>query len=152
MTDDQIRRQIWIDIWSSRGSAPNEVDYTYWVGKWSELVARGIELGNPNYADQRVLGMGAGGADVPPFGPYATPPTAAHPVPPYPGDVSVPTPIPMPLPLPDFPPAIAPWVTPQQLAESEARILARIDKAATDINTSLGSIRPIIQALARWFH
>lgn len=149
MTDDQIRRQIWIDIWSSRGSAPNDTDYAYWIGKWPELVARGIELGNPNYADQRVLGMGAGGLDVPPFGPYAIPPTAAHYVPPYPGDA--PTPVPTPLPLPDLP-AIAPWVTPQQLAESEARILARIDKASGDINASLGSIRPIIQGLARWFH
>lgn len=90
MTEDQIRRILWRCIWMSRGSAPVEADYAYWVPMWPGLIARGIEINHPNYGEDRVLGWQAEGADAARYGDYATPPTAYHTVPPYPGDTADP--------------------------------------------------------------
>lgn len=46
-------------------------DLMYWLAKADEMIARGIELGEGlNYFWTRLLGRGAGGADVAKFGPY----------------------------------------------------------------------------------
>lgn len=94
MTEDQIRRILWRCIWMSRGEAPVDADYAYWIPMWPGLVARGVEINHPNYAEDRVLGWQAGGADVARFGDYANPPTPYHAVPPYPGDVVPPVVVP----------------------------------------------------------
>lgn len=53
------------DFFTKRGVAPTEVPY--WVSKAGELVARGKQINNPGYADQRlnaaeIFGGGGGGA------------------------------------------------------------------------------------------
>lgn len=93
----------------SRGEAPTDIDYAYWIPLWPGLVARGVEIAHPNYAEDRVLGWQAGGADVARFGDYAVPPTPYHAVPPYPGDVDPPAVDP-----PYNPPAPGDWLTLEQ--------------------------------------
>lgn len=39
---------------ASRGTTPNGTSPGYWASKWPELYQRGLELGNPNYAFQRL--------------------------------------------------------------------------------------------------
>ena len=39
---------------ASRGTTPNGTSPGYWASKWPELYQRGLELGNPNYAYQRL--------------------------------------------------------------------------------------------------
>jgi hypothetical protein len=53
------------------GKTPSAADTAYWTQKWPELVARGQQIGDPNYAWNRLIGMGAGGADAAKYGPYA---------------------------------------------------------------------------------
>jgi len=122
MTEDAIRRILWRCIWMSRGEAPVDADYAYWVPMWPGLVARGVEIGHPNYGEDRVLGWQAGGADVARFGAYADPPTAYHLVPPYPGDDSGPV---------ILPPVVAPPIplpTPVDvLLEAYKRIEGKLD-------------------------
>src|SRR5215831_16872587 len=48
------------------GRAATQQDYDYWLGKWSEWGSR-----DPNYFQQRLLGMGAGGNDIALYGPYS---------------------------------------------------------------------------------
>lgn len=86
MTENEIRRRIWTNIWKSRGEPPNAGDYAYWMRTWPDLEARGQEISVPDYADRRMLGWQAGGADVARFGEYASSRTPYHDVPPYPGD------------------------------------------------------------------
>lgn len=94
MTDDQIRRAIWNCKWMAYGVAPTDVDYNYWAPMWPGLVARGVEINHPNYAEDRCLGWTSGepiaDADRAKFGPYAVPQTPYHDVPPYPGAVAPP--------------------------------------------------------------
>lgn len=85
---------------------PSEGDLTYWHGKLPEMIARGIEIGIPDYAWKRLIGWQAGGADVARYGPYANPPNPgpsggwATPL----VDVSDPVPAPGPVPVPPMPP------------------------------------------------
>lgn len=49
----------------SRGATPNPTSAAYWQQKWPELVARGQEIGDPNYALKRLAAadeLGGGGA------------------------------------------------------------------------------------------
>jgi hypothetical protein len=46
-------------------------DASYWARQWPGLVARGQELNDPQYAEKRLLGWQAGGADVATAGPFA---------------------------------------------------------------------------------
>lgn len=39
---------------ASRGTTPNSTSASYWTQKWPELYQRGLEIGNPNYAFQRL--------------------------------------------------------------------------------------------------
>lgn len=39
---------------ASRGKTPYPTSIDYWISKWPELVARGREIGNPNYAFDRL--------------------------------------------------------------------------------------------------
>ena len=103
LTDKQIRDQVWKASWMTQGRGPADGDYAYWVPKWPELEARGLELGDPEYAFNRLLGKGATGADVPPFGAYANPPSAYRSVPPSPW-ADTPAPPPSGNPQPDPPP------------------------------------------------
>lgn len=109
MTEDSIRRIVWRCIWMARGEAPVEGDYAYWVPLWPGLVARGVEINHPNYAEDRVLGWQAGGADVARFGPYSISMLPYHDVPPYPGDVVPPVVDP-----PLNPPAPGDWLLLEQ--------------------------------------
>ena len=84
LTDRQIRDQVWKASWMTQGRAPTDGDYNYWGARWPTLEARGLELGDPEYAVNRLLGKGATGADVPPFGEYANPPSPYRSVPPSP--------------------------------------------------------------------
>jgi hypothetical protein len=52
------------------GRAPSASETAYWQQKWPELVARGQELGDPNYAWNHLIGQGATGADAATAGPY----------------------------------------------------------------------------------
>lgn len=101
LTADQVARKLWAATWSTRNRAPNEQDKIYWNPQfWNDLDRHGLEEMNPphpNYAYDRALGWQAMGSDVPPYGPYALPPTPLQPVPPYPGDTQ---PIPEPNPPP----------------------------------------------------
>lgn len=82
---DQIRRTVWTLEWQCYGKDRGDADY--WVSKWQELVDRGVEIGQAQYAEHRVMGSGAGGGDVPSYGPYANPPREFFaPVPAFPGD------------------------------------------------------------------
>lgn len=87
MTPNEIKQEIWKCSWMSKGEAPSEKDYAYWEGKYPELEARGVEIGIPDYAERRLLGWQASGADAPLYGEYATPPTPYHAVPPREGEV-----------------------------------------------------------------
>ena len=49
VTPDQIR-----GYFSSRGVTPFDSTPDYWASKWGGLQQRGAELGNPNYAFQRL--------------------------------------------------------------------------------------------------
>ena len=89
MTATEIRKAIWTAKWGAYATAPSAADYTYWEGKWPELEARGIELGMPDYPQRRLLGWQATGADMASYGPYASPPSALHAVPAFPGDAQV---------------------------------------------------------------
>jgi len=42
------------DYFASRGVAPRDTSPDYWASKWEGLVRRGQEIGNPNYAFQRL--------------------------------------------------------------------------------------------------
>ncbi len=96
MTPDQIRRIVWTLEWQCYGK--DRGDAEYWIGKWPELVARGIEINHPNYAEHRVMGMGAGGSDIPTYGPYSPMQSPLYgPVPPYPGGEPQPVPDPPPV-------------------------------------------------------
>lgn len=83
-------------------------DLTYWRGKLPEMVARGIEIGIPDYPWKRLIGWQAGGADVARYGPYANPPNPG----PSGGwatpliDVGVVDPAPVPQPGPPLPPDV----------------------------------------------
>jgi hypothetical protein len=46
-------------------------DAAYWARQWPGLVARGQKLNDPQYAEKRLLGWQAGGADVATAGPFA---------------------------------------------------------------------------------
>lgn len=76
-----IADTITTHIWMAWGRPPTDSEMAYWTGKAQECIDRGIEIGVPDYFERRILGWQAGGADVPPFGPYAVPPTAPHAVP-----------------------------------------------------------------------
>src|SRR5262245_54640174 len=65
--DALIRRGF--EVSSDR--TPNDTDFAYWRGKWPELVARGQQLGDPDYAWKRLIGMGAGPQDAAARGPWA---------------------------------------------------------------------------------
>jgi hypothetical protein len=52
-----------------RDATPSDIQY--WTGKWGELQARGQEIGDPNYAMNRLLGKDAKGSDAPSGGPFA---------------------------------------------------------------------------------
>jgi len=64
----------------ARGVAPNPTSVGYWVSKWPELTARGVELGDPNYAMKRLAAADefGGGSAAP-----ATIAAAARPALPY---------------------------------------------------------------------
>lgn len=53
------------------GKDPTPDQAAYWAGKWKELTDRGTQLGNPNYAWDRLIGAGATGSDAAMYGPYA---------------------------------------------------------------------------------
>jgi len=100
MTEDAIRREIWAASWMTTGHAPNEMQYQWWLEHWAELLARGEEIhyrspipengtGGLAYARDRLLGWQTGGSDIPPYGRWATPPSAFFsPVPPYPSQAA----------------------------------------------------------------
>jgi hypothetical protein len=125
MTEQETRRQIWIGTWRSKGHAPEDGDYVYWLREYPGLLARGLEIGyrspNPDsdYAMDRLMGWQATGADVPPFGPYANPPTPYHFGPAFPVTATDPPPV-------DGPPPVDPGSDPHVLAVMLA-ISARLD-------------------------
>lgn len=49
VTPDQVN-----SYFASRGVTPNSTSAAYFAQKWPELYQRGLELGNPNYAFQRL--------------------------------------------------------------------------------------------------
>lgn len=105
LTAEQVARKLWAAVWGSRNRPPNDSDKSYWTTDfWNALDKHGTEEMNPphpDYAYDRALGWQATGDDVPPFGPFAQPPTPLRPVPPYPGDTQPsPTPTPTPEPAP----------------------------------------------------
>lgn len=121
-----IKKIIWTCSWESTGHAPSDRDYEYWLAKWPELVARGQEIGIPDYAERRLLGWQATGADAPKYGPYATPPSAVHEVPPFPDE---PPPVPA-------PPIVAPLPPPVDLAPVLAR-LDQLDHEVADVKSTM---------------
>lgn len=90
LTPDQVARKLWAATWGSQNRAPVDADKAYWTTDfWNALDAHGDSMNppHPDYAYDRAIGWQSTGADVPPYGPYAQPPTQLQPVPPYPGDV-----------------------------------------------------------------
>lgn len=66
-----LRDTIRQGIMTAYGREATDNDYNYWTSKWAELTARGQQIGDPNYAYNRLLGMGAGGSDIATSGPFA---------------------------------------------------------------------------------
>lgn len=137
MTTDQIKRAVWTLEWQAYGKDRGDADY--WVSKWPELEARGIEIGVPDYAQRRVLGWQAGGADAPIYGEYASPPRPYFaPVPPYPNDPPVPDPGPS---VPDLGARFD--VLETKLAQQTAAIVAvmtevvNVQRAISDVRAQL---------------
>jgi hypothetical protein len=89
MTQDEMKVEIWNAAWATRGEAPTQKDYDYWLGLFPGLLARGDEIhfagGGLGYARERMLGWQSSGTDIPKYGKYAVPETPYHDVPPYPG-------------------------------------------------------------------
>ena len=143
LTDRQIRDQVWQASWKTQGRAPIDGDYAYWVSKWPELEARGLELGDPEYATNRLLGKGATGADVPPFGAYANPPSAYRSVPPSPWVNSVDPPASSP------PPSSPPPNTdaPEDVASGLAPLLAAVVRIVDGVETIATASMRIATAL-----
>jgi len=146
LTDKQIRDQVWQASWMTQGRGPADGDYAYWVPKWPELEARGLELGDPEYAFNRLLGKGATGADVPPFGAYANPPSAYRSVPPSPwADTPAPPRDPPPDPPPD-PPASPPDeenAVLELLVTSMQRIVAGVETISEAATRSAAAIEQL---------
>lgn len=101
MADDPfLLRDLWTASWMSKGKAYDQRDETGWRGYSQGMLDRGREL---NYHSQvfpdlepgrayrmdRMLGWQSGGADVPPYGNWANPPTPFHTVAVFPGDALV---------------------------------------------------------------
>jgi hypothetical protein len=105
LTPEQVAQKLWAATWGSRNHAPTDADKAYWTPDfWNALDAHGENEMHPphlNYAYDRAIGWQSTGADVPPYGPYANPPSALMPVPPYPGTEPTPTPTPTPVPTPE---------------------------------------------------
>lgn len=142
LTADQVARKRWAAFWGTRNRAPNEQDKIYWNTQfWNDLDRHGLEEMNPphpNYAYDRALGWQAMGSDVPPFGPYAQPPTPLQPVPPYPGDEQ-PPPDPIPPPMTEN----------GTLDDRLARIEALLAKAVAQGTEQLAAIRTQLDAVQR---
>jgi hypothetical protein len=143
LTDKQIRDQLWKASWMTQGRGPADGDYAYWVPKWAELEARGLELGDPEYAFNRLLGKGATGADVPPFGAYANPPTSYRSVPPSPWADPL-TVVPPPNPSPDPPPNTDPS---DGVASGLAPLLAAVVRIVDGVETTATAMVRIANAL-----
>src|SRR5262245_14558911 len=95
MSELENRRKLWRASWMSRGQAPDGGASAYWLPMWDELDRHGRDEMRPpvdDYAFKRALGWQSEGADVPPYGDYAHPPTPYHEVPPFPDDVPRPSP------------------------------------------------------------
>lgn len=56
---------------ASSNRTPSDTDMQYWRSVWPSLVARGQQLGDPDYAWKRLIGMGAGPQDAAAKGPWA---------------------------------------------------------------------------------
>jgi len=97
MNELEIKQSIWRGVWGARGSAPTSADFAYWLSVWPGLEARGRELNDPDYAWNRLIGKGAGGADVAAFGPFAAPPSPLHLVPALPPELRGEPPAPPPI-------------------------------------------------------
>lgn len=111
LTPEQVAQKLWAATWGSRNHAPTDADKAYWTPDfWNALDAHGENEMHPphlNYAYDRAIGWQSTGADVPPYGPYANPPSALMPVPPYPGtEPTPPTPTPTPAPAPTPEPVV----------------------------------------------
>jgi len=143
LTDKQIRDQVWKASWMTQGRGPADGDYAYWVPKWPELEARGLELGDPEYAFNRLLGKGATGADVPPFGAYANPPSAYRSVPPSPWADTPPPPRPVDPP-PDPPPNTDP---PDGAASGLLQLLAAVERIVDGVEAMAAADGRIATAL-----
>jgi hypothetical protein len=82
----------------SKHARPNQTDLDYWLPKfeyaWNQDGDSGVE-----YMYQRALGQGAGGADIPPYGPYGRDTISTPPLP-YPEESVTPVPVPVPDPIP----------------------------------------------------
>jgi hypothetical protein len=47
-----------------------DAEMAYWRVVWPDILARGVEFREPDYAWRKLLGMGATGNDRPLYGPY----------------------------------------------------------------------------------
>lgn len=113
MADDPfLLRDLWTASWMSKGSAPTAGDETYWRENSAGMLERGPQINHRSpvfpdwepgraYRMDRMLGWQSGGADVPPYGNWANPPTPFHTVAVFPGDAPAPEPTPEPLPSPE---------------------------------------------------
>lgn len=98
MTQDEVLRDLWTASWMSKGEPPNDKDKAQWWAYSPSLLERGPQINHRSpvfpdfdagraYQMDRMLGFRSGGADIPPYGLWASPQTPFFsPVPPYPGD------------------------------------------------------------------
>lgn len=82
---EQLRFVVTADVWATRGEAPTDADFNYWVGLMqgdndSGLVTSG-RMGAIEYWHRRLLGWQAGGSDAPKYGPYSADPSVPAPHP-----------------------------------------------------------------------
>jgi hypothetical protein len=145
ITDDLIAAGIY-------GAYPREAtagDFNYWNGKKQELYDRGVELnyrgylhaGDPgvDYFFDRLIGQGAGGADAPTFGPFATPPSPLRVK-----QATAPEPQPTPTP--------TPTPAPEVLSTELRDLIDAIDLASTNIAALQDDVRALSARLDTLAH
>jgi hypothetical protein len=112
---------------------PNQEDLAYWPDKYTFAYAQDADSG-VEYMYNRNLGLGAGGTDIPPYGPYGldrvTPPPD-----PYPEESETPVPTPNPEPIPVPTPIPTPTVIDytsvlKEIAAASTRIADVLERVA----------------------
>jgi hypothetical protein len=114
----------------SQHRPPGQNDLDYWIPKFEFAFGQDGESGI-DYMYQRCLGQGAGGADIPPYGPYGRDTTSSSPAP-YPEElVPTPTPTPVPIPIPIPIPTPEPIPVPPVVAVDLTEVVISINRIAT---------------------